>query len=250
MKPRIVPFAERPEINKERWDQINPWPTFMENDDVANMNWHRLEQEFVDFQFYILDPETDEVLCQANTIPFNWNGDPATLPDGIDAVLPLGIEQHEQGIAPNTLCALQAIVTKNNQGKGLASMVLDGMRDLGRRNGFGDLVAPVRPTSKHLYPLTPMERYVNWTRDDGLPFDPWVRVHARLGGEVVQVCPGSMHITSSVANWESWTSMRFPDTGSYVVPYALVPVQIDRETDVGNYVEPNVWMRHSLQGAP
>jgi hypothetical protein len=29
------------------------------------------------------------------------------------------------------------------------------------------------------------------------------------------------------------------------VPGALVPVRIDRERDVGTYVEPNVWMRHS-----
>jgi hypothetical protein len=29
-----------------------------------------------------------------------------------------------------------------------------------------------------------------------------------------------------------------------VVPDALVPVEIDRERDLGRYVEPNVWLRH------
>ena len=38
--------------------------------------------------------------------------------------------------------------------------------------------------------------------------------------------------------------MKFPQTGDYVVPGALVPVQIDRERDQGIYVEPNVWMVH------
>jgi hypothetical protein len=30
------------------------------------------------------------------------------------------------------------------------------------------------------------------------------------------------------------------------VPGALTLVSIDREADVGAYVEPNVWMRHTL----
>ena len=38
--------------------------------------------------------------------------------------------------------------------------------------------------------------------------------------------------------------MAFPETGAYVVPGALVPVEIDRERDEGLYVEPNVWMVH------
>ncbi len=40
--------------------------------------------------------------------------------------------------------------------------------------------------------------------------------------------------------------MRFPESGQYIVPGALVPVEIDRENDTGRYVEPNVWMKHSL----
>jgi hypothetical protein len=40
--------------------------------------------------------------------------------------------------------------------------------------------------------------------------------------------------------------MRFPESGAYVVPHALVPVEIDREREVGRYVEPNLWMEHPL----
>jgi hypothetical protein len=43
---------------------------------------------------------------------------------------------------------------------------------------------------------------------------------------------------------EEWAGMSFPESGSYVVPGALVPVEIDRERDEGLYVEPNVWMVH------
>jgi hypothetical protein len=40
--------------------------------------------------------------------------------------------------------------------------------------------------------------------------------------------------------------MRFPDSGSYVVPGALQPVVIDRAADEGRYEDPNVWMRHPI----
>ena len=34
--------------------------------------------------------------------------------------------------------------------------------------------------------------------------------------------------------------MRFPDSGDDVVPGALTLVSIDREGDIGTYIEPNV----------
>jgi hypothetical protein len=40
--------------------------------------------------------------------------------------------------------------------------------------------------------------------------------------------------------------MAFPESGEYVVEGALVPVEIDREHDRGLYVEPNIWMLHSV----
>ncbi len=53
-----------------------------------------------------------------------------------------------------------------------------------------------------------------------------------------------MYMEGSVADWEAWTGMRFPESGQYVVPGALNPVTIDREADQGRYIEPNVWMLH------
>jgi hypothetical protein len=60
----------------------------------------------------------------------------------------------------------------------------------------------------------------------------------------VKVAPHSMRVPGSVGEWEEWTEMTFPETGAYVVPGALVPVEIDRERDEGLYEEPNVWMVH------
>ena len=56
-----------------------------------------------------------------------------------------------------------------------------------------------------------------------------------------------MVISGSVAEWEAWSGLAFPASGEYVVPGALVPVEVDREHDVATYVEPNVWMRHPVR---
>jgi hypothetical protein len=104
----------------------------------------------------------------------------------------------------------------------------------------------VRPTLKERYPLVDADRYARWVRDDGLPFDPWLRVHARADAKLVGVCPSSMRIPGTVAEWEEWAAMAFPDSGDYVVPGALTTVRIDRGADLGLYVEANVWMHHLL----
>ena len=38
--------------------------------------------------------------------------------------------------------------------------------------------------------------------------------------------------------------MAFPESGSYVFPECLAPLEVDRDADLGAYWEPNVWVRH------
>lgn len=89
---------------------------------------------------------------------------------------------------------------------------------------------------------------MRWQQPDnpGLPFDPWLRVHARLGAEILAAAPQSMVIPGTLAEWQRWTGMHFPESGAYVVPGALQPIEIDVERDLGRYVEPNVWTRHRV----
>jgi hypothetical protein len=118
------------------------------------------------------------------------------------------------------------------------------MRRVARENGFGALIAPVRPTWKERFPLIPIGEYIRWTRPDGQLYDPWLRLHARLGAELVEVCDASMTVTGSRQEWEEWTRLEFPGDGDYIVPGGLVPVRF--EGGHGRYVEPNVWMRHPV----
>jgi hypothetical protein len=90
-----------------------------------------------------------------------------------------------------------------------------------------------------------MAAFARWSRADGQHIDPWIRTHQRLGAAILAPAPRSMIISGTVAEWEQWTAMAFPDTGDYVVPDALDLVSIDREADRGRYAETNLWMQHA-----
>ena len=243
---RFTTYARRPDrLDEARQLNGSVWPEFMFHDAVADRLWHRLEGTFADFQTMWLD-ENDHVVAVGNTLPLMWDGTDDHLPIGWDEAFERAVCDFEAGREPTTLCAIQATVARSLQGQGLSRMVLRGMRQRAAQANLVTLIAPVRPTLKSQYPLIPMARYIQWTQPDGSPFDPWLRTHWRLGAHIVKVADPSMRIESTIADWEEWTQMRFPETGHYIVPGALNPIEIDSAADRGCYLEPNVWMQHSV----
>jgi GNAT superfamily N-acetyltransferase len=237
---RIFTIAERPELEERLGEVADPWPEFVHHDAAVNARWPELYTRFAEFQLALVDDATDDVLGKGCTLPITWDGRVDTLPGGV-------VEVCEREFAePNVLCALVAVLDERHQGRGLSGHIIEGMARVAADAGLQCLIAPVRPTWKDRYPLTPLERYMRWPRADGLPFDPWIRLHHRLGAEILAVAPRSLDVRGSVAEWEEWSGMAFPETGDYIVDGALVPVAIDRERDEGRYVEPNVWMRHGV----
>jgi hypothetical protein len=138
------------------------------------------------------------------------------------------------------------MIPRDAQSRGISAAALAAMRDLAARHGLGALIAPVRPNWKERYPLVPIERYAQWRRDDGVLFDPWLRVHERLGATVVKPEPRSLRITGTVDEWEGWVGIEFPESGDYWFPHGLSTLAVDRSANVGRYWEPNVWMRHAV----
>ncbi|MEZ4637201.1 MAG: hypothetical protein R2873_08130 [Caldilineaceae bacterium] len=116
-----------------------------------------------------------------------------------------------------------------------------------REHGLTRLIVPVRPNFKARYPLIPIDDYISWTNADGLPFDPWMRVHARLGARVLKPCHRAMTIGGRVAEWQEWTGVPLPGSGQYTLPELLSPLSVDRAADRCVYVEPNVWMEHVVK---
>lgn len=245
---RVIDATQHPDLLHAGDEVITAvWPEFMMHDSVANHFWNDLYTIFPEYQFALIDPETDQMVAVGNSLPFFWQDDPHNLPDaGWDWVLEKGFADHKAGKQPTTQSALSISIAASHQGRGLSHKVVETMKRIGQAHGLDALVAPVRPNLKSRYPLIPMERYIKWQTEDGQPFDSWLRVHARLGAQLIKTCPQSMIITGSVKDWETWVKMRFPETGTYTIPGGLVPLEIDCEADRGTYIEPNVWMRHSL----
>ena len=245
MSEAFVTLEQRPDLAAQvRGLSLEVWPEFLRHDAVCGRYWRSLYGTFARFQVLLCDP-ADTVIAVGHTIPLVWDGTKADLPSGVDGVLERGVPDSAHGRAPTTLSALAAMVAPSRQRRGLSAAILQAMRSTAAANGLTALIAPVRPTLKHRYPLAPIEHYVRWTLPDGSPFDPWVRVHWRLGAEFLQVAPRSMVVTGTIHEWETWAGMSFPESGPYVVPEALQPVLIDLESGRGRYEDPNVWMRHA-----
>jgi GNAT superfamily N-acetyltransferase len=241
MGVELFSFAERPDLrdHPSRSDLFEVWPEFLLHDPVMNEHMWQLRTELPEFQTIAYDAAADLVVGEGDTVPVHWSGEPE--PGGIDWAMR---QRFEEGGEPTTLCAVQVMISPQARRRGLSALVLERMTALAREHGLDALIAPVRPTLKHLYPLIPMERYVEWRHDDGQLFDPWLRIHERLGAKILAVASESMTVPGTCDEWEEWTGLRFREDGDYVVPGALVPVRV--RDGHGLYVEPNVWMRHPV----
>jgi len=241
-------LRERPDLEDEfeRLSDVS-WPRFLRQHDELGYGqyWPSLYTTWAEWQLVLVDG-MGPTIAATHAVPLVWKGTVEDLPSSIAEVLARATADHEAGRTPNTLCALAAMVDPGFRGKGMSQVAVRAMRDLARAHGLRTLIAPVRPADKSNYPLAPMERYARWDNEDGLPMDRWIRVHARLGADILAVAPRTLVITGRVADWERWTDMRFPDSGSYVVPGALQPLVIDHQSDEGRYEDPNVWMRHAI----
>ncbi|MGW7431951.1 N-acetyltransferase [Streptomyces sp. NPDC054861] len=248
MELNITTLAERPELEGPMWRMLDLWPEFMLHDPIGWANIGRIVGELPEYVLVATDPE-GTVVARAFSVPFQLGAEgrgelPAT---GWDQVLLWAFSDKRHGRIPDTVSAIEVTVAREALGRGISARMLAAMRDNAERLGFTQLVAPVRPNGKHLEAGTPMSEYAFRTREaDGLPTDPWLRVHVRAGGAVESVAPVSMTIAAALDDWRKWTGLPFDTDGPVEVEGALVPVHCDVSRGYAVYVEPNVWVRHRL----
>jgi GNAT superfamily N-acetyltransferase len=236
----LVRYADRPDLREIRLDTLSrrTFPEYMHHNQSGARFWGRLYDEHPDYQLALLDG--DELIAELHSVPMPWDGSDADLPSGWDEGFARAFKSDRE---PTVLCALAISVSPERQGQRLSSRMLNAMREVAAAGGLKELLAPVRPTLKQRYPLIPIERYATWRRPDGAHFDPWIRLHERVGGVILAPAARSMVIEAPAADWEEWTGMAFPEDGLYVVPEMLAPLEV--QDGVGVHVEPNVWIRHS-----
>ncbi|KAG7008611.1 hypothetical protein G7Y79_00005g017520 [Physcia stellaris] len=201
----------------------------------------------------------------------------STLPITGDQELDIPTSQRTE--TPNTLSALAVAVRPDRRQLGLAVIIIETMKNLARRAELQLLVVPVRPTRKHEFPTVDIADYIKWTLPGTLPvfadlkeipasqaYDPWLRKHLRLGGQFVKVASSSINVHGTAVQWKEWTGIDFntfvkedsstatvqaQDTSKEMifeitVERGLAPLRFNVREQVAWYIEPNVWICHSL----
>ena len=248
MELDIASVADRPEL-RDVYPQLEGfWPEFMTNDPTSSFYYAFELDSYPEYVLVAVDRATGAPVAKALTVPVSWPGDIADgLPEGgWDWAVRSSAYDARRLAEPVIVSALEILVRPDVRGGGLSARMLAAMRDNVAKLGFTDLVAPVRPSGKHQHVGMPIDEYAFAVRDDGLPVDPWLRVHVRAGGRIVNVAHLSMIIPGTLASWRKWTGLPFDTTGPVHVPQALAPVHCDVEQDHAVYVEPNVWVHHRI----
>jgi GNAT superfamily N-acetyltransferase len=250
----VCTLAERPELRGQAFSaQFHAAvPELMLHDPVAALYYRdQALDRYLEFVPVAVDrDDPGRAIARAVSVPFAFGPDipdRAELPDGgWDEIIRWAHADHIAGRAGNAVSALEIMVLPPYRGRGLSQLMLAKLCDNTLARGFADLYGPVRPTEKHLEPLTPFADYVAQTRPDGLPRDSWVRAHLRVGGRIVKVAPCSMVVAGTLAEWREWTGLPFDESGAVIVHGALVPVHVSREQNHAVYIEPNVWIHHRV----
>ena len=244
MEIQVVSHRDRPEFSGRLSElEGESFPEFLLHDGFDECRPHLLA-EYALYQLYVIDSDGGNLLGAGNALPyFRQAGEP--LPK-FQQLLTAAPEQFRQGIRPNVLCPVQAMVVDDARGSGVSERIISAYKDLASTNGLKAICVPVRPTLKPLYPLAPIQRYITWTRENGEKFDPWLRMQERTGAQFTEITYDSTVITATVSEWESWTGIKFPESGEYVIQGGHVPLVIDCENDTGRYSEPHVWYTYLL----
>ncbi|QKW11117.1 GNAT family N-acetyltransferase [Streptomyces sp. NA04227] len=226
----------------------NSWPEFMRHEPIGERFHIDAHADYPEYVLVAVSAEdSGEVLARAYCVPVGLDDvPPKGLPDsGWDGAVRQAHLARLAGYKGDAVCGLEVVVRQGLRGTGIGTRMLRAMHDLAEARGFRHFVAPVRPPGKAEVPELPMSEYIQRTRN-GLPEDPLLRAHVRLGADIVGVAPASMVVVGSLDNWREWTGLPFDTHGPTVVPEALTPVHCDLRHDSAAYIEPNVWVHRRL----
>lgn len=219
------------------------FPQIISESQVIKRNWTKLENYFPEYQKLLIS-EDNQLIGFINTIPFQFNKPLSQLPaTGWDWMFEKGITDFENNNTPNYLGGLQVIVRSKYQKLGYSQQILQHAKALFKCSNLLNLVIPIRPTKKHEYPKMSMAAYLQ-LKENNTMYDPWIRTHVRGGAKIIKVCEQSMTMTGDIGFWESILDTKIEVSGKYPLTGALSLISIDLEHNLGQYIEPNIWIKY------
>ena len=244
---RIGSLADDPGLQQQMETLTDrAWPPFLYHAPLPGKYWNTIHATFPEFQRLFFDG--DRLIACANMVPLRYDGAFEDLPPGgLEWGQTAAVEGAGSGLVPNVAMGFQIVIAPQYRGGGISPLAVVEMKRVAAAAGLTHVILPVRPVWKERHPEIPMQDYIGWHRADGLPVDPWLRVHIRLGARMVGPCPASTIVPGRLADWREWTGLTFPVTGRYPIPGGLDLLNVDLEADHGVYTEPNVWMVHEAR---
>lgn len=240
----VVTLVERPDLAELVGEaEAEGFPEFLLHDAVWEATLPPAMERYPECQLFLL--EGDVPVFVGNAVRFPWSGDPDELPPGTHAALELSLSCPIE--EATTLCGVQGVALQQGKGTGRSVDLMIAFQDLARRNGWR-CVVPVRTVLKDLYPLIPMREYADWRSEDGEAFDPWVRIQERVGGRRLSIVEDALMMEAPIGDWEAWTGLAMPASGSYVIEGGQAPLTVDRSAGTGHYAEAHIWFEYPIHG--
>jgi GNAT superfamily N-acetyltransferase len=148
----ITTLAERPSLLPRIYEIAETWPAFIPHDPVGEALLSRVAEDFP--RYCVVATDGDRVVARGLSVPFNTDldGREETPDKGWDQVLVWAFRDRHHGHSPTAVSALEITVDTEYLGRGLSYGMLAALRDAAGRQGHNALLAPVRPTAKHLEP--------------------------------------------------------------------------------------------------
>lgn len=216
------------EVERAVWAPFN-W----ESEDAVGCGYHP--------ELHLVAEDKGEIVASADAQPMRWDGNPENLPEGgwTELMLAAAAGFDEQ---PDWAFATGTSILPEYQGSGLAGQLLEGLRDRAIELGYRGLVAPVRPSARWRALHLDIADYAELRLPDGRHYDPWVRVHERIGGEIIGSCPDSAIFSAPREDWERWAAMKLPDNGFFLIDGAIGWLSL--KEGHGVLSEDSLWLLH------
>jgi GNAT superfamily N-acetyltransferase len=204
---------------------------------------------FPDLHLLAVD-KGDDLFGTIDGCPLRWNGDPEDLPPGGWSEMVLradALRRETPDYSPEDywVGAVGTSIDPKASGQGLSARLLEALRDQAERLGYRGLLAPVRPILKARMPWLTIAEYAEVRLPNGRHFDPWIRTHEDLGGQIIATCESSAQFRGSRQQWEAWSKSKLPDSGMVLLPEAIGALELDGGR--GRLIEPSVWIQHRSQ---
>ncbi|MGH8875808.1 MAG: GNAT family N-acetyltransferase, partial [Stackebrandtia sp.] len=150
MNTEITTLDQRPELAGAIWSMPDTWPEYIGEDRIGWLFYPRIPDDFP--RYVIVATEDDTLVAVGFGVPFagTVKGREELPSGGWDQALMWAHSDLRHNRETDTVSAISITVHTDHLGKGLSKRMVAAMCDNAKAQGATQMVAPLRPTGKHL----------------------------------------------------------------------------------------------------